>query len=341
MKKVAVVGAGVMGLAVARELAIAGCEVTGFERGSMFHKNGSSHGTSRIIRRAYADPYYSAIMGEAYELWQALEIESESELFVKSGLLIVGREDAQFLRETRHSLSQNRIPFDSFSAIDTMRKYPGFHLDFDETSLFEPNAGYLKADKVLEALFRSCINKQVVFVENTEVTIAELESKFDEIVVCAGSFIKQFVNIDCKITVQHAAYFERHDASNLPAWVDANTLFYGMPDYGKGVKVAQHVPGKEVDPEVQQEIDKGEIKRIWDYAKFRFGNHVQVGEALTCLYTVTPTEDFRIGRIDAKVPAYYLSPCSGHGFKFATWIGKLGADLVTGSKALEDFPKFI
>lgn len=341
MKKVAVIGAGVMGLASARELANAGCEVTVFEKGQLFHKNGSSHGTSRIIRRAYADPYYCALMCEAYELWRELEVESGTELFVKTGLLIVGNDDAQFLRDTRKSLTENRIPFDSFSCIETVRRFPGFHLDFDESSLFEFDAGYLKSDKILKALARLCAVKGVTIHENTDVKLNDLADRYDEIVICAGSFVKQFVDLDCRVTLQHAAYFLRHDTTDFPSWIDANSMFYGIPDYGKGVKVAQHVTGQEVTPNSPHEIDKGEIKRIWEYAKMRFGNHVEVGDVLNCLYTVTPSEDFRIGKLDSRVPAYYLSPCSGHGFKFATFFGKLAAELVNGSKTLEDFPKFL
>lgn len=44
----------------------------------------------------------------------------------------------------------------------------------------------------------------------------------------------------------------------------------------------------------------------------------------TCLFTNTPTEDFIIDRVDNIT---LLSPCSGHGAKFAPVIGQLAADL--------------
>jgi len=43
-----------------------------------------------------------------------------------------------------------------------------------------------------------------------------------------------------------------------------------------------------------------------------------------CLYTVTPDEHFII---DVDGPLAYASACSGHGFKFASVMGEVLADL--------------
>jgi sarcosine oxidase len=50
------------------------------------------------------------------------------------------------------------------------------------------------------------------------------------------------------------------------------------------------------------------------------------GEA-TCLYTLTPSEDFLLDRVGSLI---VCSPCSGHGAKFAPLIGELTTGLVTG-----------
>ncbi len=341
MMRVAVVGAGVMGLASARELVKSGHQVTVFEKHPLFHTRGSSHGTSRIIRKAYADPFYCSLMKEAYALWENLEQESKTELFVRCGLLIFGKPEDSFLRDTRNSLVQNRISFDSFSYIDAMKRFPGIHLEPNEETIFEMDAGYLKAVKVLKSLMEWCRERGVVIQENRHAKLEDLANEFDAAVICAGSRIREFVDFECKISLQHVAYFNRHDTHNLPCWIDAGNLFYGIPDYGKGIKVAQHVLGEETDVDSVNELDKSEVRKIWEYAKFRFGNHVEVGDAIHCLYTSTPSEDFRIGKIGANIPIFYLSPCSGHGFKFAVWMGKMAAELVDGTKVVEDFPKFL
>ena len=49
----------------------------------------------------------------------------------------------------------------------------------------------------------------------------------------------------------------------------------------------------------------------------------------TCLYTITPSEDFVLDRVG---PIVVCSPCSGHGAKFAPLVGELVADLVGRSR---------
>ena len=55
---VAVVGAGINGVAAALALARAGRSVVPLEQFAIGHDRGSSHGSSRIFRLSYADPYY-------------------------------------------------------------------------------------------------------------------------------------------------------------------------------------------------------------------------------------------------------------------------------------------
>ena len=48
---------------------------------SALHSRGSSHGQSRITRRAYNKPYYVPMMNDAYSLWRDLERESGTTLY--------------------------------------------------------------------------------------------------------------------------------------------------------------------------------------------------------------------------------------------------------------------
>jgi sarcosine oxidase len=55
---VAVVGGGINGLAASRALARTGRKVVALEQFTIGHDRGSSHGSSRIFRLTYADPFY-------------------------------------------------------------------------------------------------------------------------------------------------------------------------------------------------------------------------------------------------------------------------------------------
>ena len=68
-----VVGAGGMGSAALYHVARRGARVCALERFAIAHDRGSSHGDTRIIRKAYMEhPDYVPLMYRAYELWQEL-----------------------------------------------------------------------------------------------------------------------------------------------------------------------------------------------------------------------------------------------------------------------------
>ena len=68
---VAVVGAGIVGLATAYELVRGGATVTVYERGEP--GNGQSGGDSRIFRHAHDDPRLIAFAVEARAIWREWE----------------------------------------------------------------------------------------------------------------------------------------------------------------------------------------------------------------------------------------------------------------------------
>jgi sarcosine oxidase len=48
------------------------------------------------------------------------------------------------------------------------------------------------------------------------------------------------------------------------------------------------------------------------------------------VYTNTPDEHFAIGALPGRPGVIVGSPCSGHGFKFASVVGEILADLAVG-----------
>ncbi|WP_440098554.1 FAD-dependent oxidoreductase [Streptosporangium sp. H16] len=83
--EIAVIGAGLTGSATAWELARRGHAVTLIEAYDVGHWRGSSHGTSRIHRRAYADPEYVRLTGLAGERWRELENDTGTALLRVTG----------------------------------------------------------------------------------------------------------------------------------------------------------------------------------------------------------------------------------------------------------------
>ncbi|MGO4421102.1 aminotransferase class V-fold PLP-dependent enzyme, partial [Streptomyces sp. MCAF7] len=91
-----VVGLGVHGSAALRRLAARGLDVLGLEQYALGHDLGSSHGATRMIRRAYPHPDWDALVDTAYRAWEELEDTAKTRLVDITGGLYaapMGRPD--------------------------------------------------------------------------------------------------------------------------------------------------------------------------------------------------------------------------------------------------------
>jgi sarcosine oxidase len=115
-------------------------------------------------------------------------------------------------------------------------------------------------------------------------------------------------------------------------WTGPDISWYALPAAGiaPGVKLGQHVGGELVDPaDGPFEVNPARIAAQADYVRRRFpGLNPTPVHAETCLYSMTPDEDFILDRVG---PVVIGAGFSGHGFKFAPVIGEILADLATGS----------
>src|SRR5215210_1639412 len=90
---VAIVGCGGAGAATAWWLARRGRSVVAVDRFEPGHRRGSSHGTERIVRAAYADPVYVELALAALALWRELEREAGLQLLTPTGGIDFGDVD--------------------------------------------------------------------------------------------------------------------------------------------------------------------------------------------------------------------------------------------------------
>ena len=347
--EVAVIGAGLTGAATAWELTRRGVSVALIERFAPGHAHGSSHGTERIVRRAYADPFYVRLTGQAVEAWARAEQDTGTTLLRTTGGLDTGaaRDPAALAR----LLAAEGVPCELLTDRQAESRWPG--MCFDGPVLFHPEAGVVDADAAVAA-----------WVPGTEVRSVEPSGdgvlvhtdgpsvEADTVVVAAGPWLPELAGSlgvplglpPLRVTQQQVFHFRHRDPTAVwPTFVHkAELQLYGLPSGADGgpapaFKVAQHDGGTPTTAATRDGVvDPVSRARAVEYVSARLPglDPDPVAEA-TCLYTTTPDDDFVLDRLG---PVVIASPCSGHGAKFAPLVGAMAADLALG--AARAHPRF-
>lgn len=337
--KVAIVGAGICGLSAAHTAAIRGHEVTLFEQFDLFHDKGSSHGASRIVRRAYPDAFYTQCMAEAYPMWRSLEEASGNKILHEVGLLYFGDAGASNIVSVSDGLKSLDVPFEVLDSKSVRSRLPELNLASEEVAIWTAEAGWVEADTALTSTYQLCKSHGVQTEIHSRVDPLELSKQFDAVLIASGAWITQWLNVPVRVSKQTFAYVDVQIPG--PVWIeDSEDNPYGFPSEPQGQKIGIHKPGPEIHPDIDgREIDQSSIDRILECARERFSVLKPViSSAKTCLYTSTTNEDFLMGNLAPNV--FFASACSGHGFKMGPWIGKLLADFAEGTDSPEQHPRF-
>lgn len=338
---VGVIGAGIMGASAARFLAKRGHEVTLIEQFELGHTMGSSHGRSRIVRKAYPDPFYTEIMQEGYPMWAELQAESGREILHECGLMYFGPADARNVQTMIEGLTSLSVPFEVLDPIAAKTVLPALRLDEGEVGVFTPEAGWVHAAEAIRASVDLAVRDGSKVCKESPLSISDLEKKFDAVVLCPGGWIGKFLDVPVDVQARTFAYIEARLEG--PVWIEEGPgLHYGFPSEpgANTVKIGGHIYDQPFDPDrPDRPVLDGNVEAIKELAKRRFGvENPFVKEAATCLYTWRANEDFLIGRAAEKT--VFASPCSGHGFKFGPWIGRYLADLVEGKVMPSKYPRW-
>lgn len=333
--KVAVVGCGLMGLCSARSLALRGHEVTAFEQFEHAHALGSSHGETRIVRKAYPDAFYTEILLEGYPLWYELEEESETPFLHEVGLVYFGRRGDPVISDQIEALTFLGVPFEIQAPGET-----AFRFDDDEVGVFTPQAGWVHAPTVLKTARDTAARHGAKFVRQKVGSLSELRA-YDRVVVTTGAWVRDFAPVPA--TVRQATFGYVRGKIEGPVFIESHDgQVYGFPNEpGRDCfKIGCHDLLREIDPDAPRGgPDPAAIEVMRDFCERRLGEmDPQFVEAHTCLYTRTENDDFKIAMLDERTVV--ASPCSGHGFKFGPWIGKLMADVCEGKADLGRWPRF-
>lgn len=327
---VAIVGAGIAGASAALALSRRGHRVSVYDRFNPGHRRGSSHGPSRIVRKAYSDSAFTEIAAEAYPLWRDLDESSGGGLLHEVGALYFGDVDSPNVIQVAEGLSRVSELYHVLDPRESKAVTPALRLERNEIGIFTPAAGWVDADRALAATIALAEGAGAIF--HWQAVIApESLPEADAVVIAAGPFVRDFLpEIGATPTHQTVAYLPIESPGAV--WIeDGPDYLYGFPSKDGLSKVAPHTWGLPIDPhEDPGPAEEAQLDLVAEFARRRFGYEGPPAFTEVCRYTNLWKDRFYFGETHPGV--LLVSACSGHGFKFGPWVGARIADWVEGNR---------
>ena len=365
---VIVVGVGGMGSAATYHLAQRDVAVLGLERYDVPNAMGSSHGVTRIIRKAYHEhPDYVPLLGRAYELWHELDASHDRPLLHTTGSLAAGRPDSDTVTGAKETCETHGLEHEILDTTELTERFPGFEFPANFDVLHQPDGGFLWSEQCIVAHVDAAhreggtvhAREQVLDWENDDRGV-RVETDRDtytaeKLVIAAGAWAPQLLpEFSDRLEPQRQVlgWFqptvpERFAPDSFPVFIverGEDELYYGFPRFHvPGVKVGKHyhldqtVNPDEMAREPRRE-DEDTLRAFLDRC-LPAANGPQMALS-TCLYTNTPDKEFVIDHHPDHEDVVIACGFSGHGFKFSSVVGEILSDLALDGETDHPIKRF-
>lgn len=353
-----VIGVGGMGSATCYAIAKRGKRVLGLEALDIPHTSGSSHGHTRIIRMAYYEhPSYVMLLKRAYELWHEIENRADEKLLHYTGSIDAGPADSAVFSGAFQSATQYELEHEVLTGSEMTQRFPGYRFPHDMLALYQPQGGFLVPERCGICYVNAAMDmgaeihgrERVLDYAPTSsggVRVRTTRDEYfaDSVVITAGAWDAGLMPFLKPLAVperQVLAWFrpsrtEYFQPSNFPVFncILPEGRFYGFPQHGiPGFKIGKYHHFQETgDPNNlirgNNEPRPDDEQVLRDFTSRYFPD--AAGPTMTlaaCMFTNTPDGHFIIDQHPTMPQISYASPCSGHGYKFASVLGEIMAEL--------------
>ena len=329
-----------MGGMTAASLRLKGADVTLFDPHPMGTGPGASIDTGRSFRVHYGqDETLMAMALQARRLWEHWSSEWGTNLLHGTSKVLVEKAGDASAKESWKAMRRLGLPADRRGREELAHEWPGF---VAEMATIDRLGGVLDPSDILPRLSAWLQKRGVRFkgaaldVSSQWVASAEGKEMFDVVVLTAGAWTQQWLNVPMDVTRQELVYFDagslgsRLDA--LPVFSNMASGFYAIPTVKDGrIKVANHHPGPSGHPDGDDRQVAPEFEaRARQFLSLHLPelSEARVMRRYVCFYSGTADRDFILDQMDDGM----VLGCgfSGHGFKFAPLIGETLANIALG-----------
>jgi sarcosine oxidase len=186
-----------------------------------------------------------------------------------------------------------------------------------------------------------------------EVRTADATYRCRRLVVTAGAWSNRAlastgIELPLQVTKEQVTYFaspqpEQFQPDRFPIWIWMDDpCFYGFPTFGEaGPKAGQDAGGRETSADARTfDPDPEALDRVVRFLERHLpGALGPIIYTKTCLYTLTPDRDFVLDVLPER-PEIAVAIGGGHGFKFASLIGRILSELSIDGRSPRDLAPF-
>jgi sarcosine oxidase len=261
----------------------------------------------------------------------------------------------------------HNLPHEVLTARQMMDRFPALALPADWEGVYQADAGFLRPERAIEThlagakaagaevRLHTVVSGIVPRAGGVRLTLADGTAiEAGSVVISAGAWVGELapeLSASLRLTRQVLGWFAPRTPSavgpdRLPVFLlqSAEDIIYGFPDFaGTGVKIGSHLAGRLLlaAGDARQDAGSADADHLSDFlTRYMPAAAGPLRDLKTCIYTRTPDEDFILDLHPDHPQIVIASPCSGHGFKFASVIGEILADLATAGETPHDIGRF-
>ena len=306
------------------------------------------------------------LLRRAYELWREIQEKAGEQLLYTTGSVDAGPEESWVFKGSWESCKLHDLPHEVLTGAELRRRHPGYHLPPGHLALLQPEGGFLTPERCIVSyvMAAQALGAEIHGHERVlewrpleggvRVRTDRGAYEADKLVITAGAWEADLVDVLRGLAVPERQvlawlqparpeYFRPEVFPVFNLLVDEGR-FYGFPVFGvPGFKFGKyHHLEEEVDPEsVDREAHGHDEELLREFAERYFPDGCGPPMDLqTCMFTNTPDNHFVIDLHPEHPQVVLASPCSGHGFKFASVIGEVLADLAEKGMTSHDISLF-
>ncbi len=351
-----IVGAGIVGLSIARSTLDRGHQVTLLDQAAIPNPDGASYDEHRLIRYQYAGAEgYARMVGEALQAWNGLWQQIGACHFADSGVLSISLRTGDYADTSLATLRRAGLPHEVLCAVETERLAPQLALPSHAVGVLCRPGGALFADRIvrdLATLVRSkgarvLAGSRVVAVDETATTVRTQRGETiagDIVIVAAGVWLDKLLPEYTGLPAQRQmlCYVEpppRHKAAwdSGPALcvIGDNNVYTLPPRDCTGLKFGCGALRQTVGPEqggFEPDLARGRltIEAFRPFLREEAGYRVVRGKV--GYYVMDAERCFKLHKRGSRL---VVTNCDGQMFKFGALIGERIAAMLDGEQAFD------